>query len=85
MNYYIEEQVRLGTNPERTREYFDNYDDIDAIRCSNIISKAVYSLGEYDFFFEWFTAPTTEQVLTLIQHIEEALSEIDVRYTITTK
>ena len=85
MNNFIDEPVRLGTNPDRTREYFETYDAIDAIRCSNIISKSGDSLGEYDFFFEWFIIPTNEQVLTLIEHIEEALSEIDVRYTITTK
>ena len=28
-------------------------------RCNNIISKSGEQLGEYDFFFEWFTGPSS--------------------------
>ncbi|MBM3292073.1 hypothetical protein FJY84_05295 [Candidatus Bathyarchaeota archaeon] len=85
MNYFLDDAISVGTNPERMREYFDAYDKLDAIRCSNIISKSGDSLGEYDFFFEWFTNPTNEQVLLLIEKIDEALTDVGVKYTITTK
>ena len=50
-----------------------------------IISKSGESLGEYDFFFEWFTKPTMSQVLGLITKIDEAMEKVGCRYSITTK
>lgn len=49
------------------------------------ISKFGTLLGEYDFFFEWEKDPTMEQIQTLITKIDEALSPLGCRYTITTK
>jgi hypothetical protein len=54
-------------------------------RCHNIISNSGKTLGEYDFFFEWFEPPNTTKILTLINNIDEALSSIGCRYTITSK
>jgi len=54
-------------------------------RCRNIISKSGESLGEYDFFFEWFTEPSMAQLNELIDRIEKALAPLGCQYTITTK
>jgi hypothetical protein len=54
-------------------------------RCSNIISKSASSLGEYDFFFEWFEKPNAEQLNDLIQKIDESLAPLGCRYTFKNK
>lgn len=54
-------------------------------RCRNIISKSGESLGEFDFFFEWFTEPSMAQLNELIERIEKALAPLGCQYTITTK
>ena len=54
-------------------------------RCGNIISKHSEQLGEYDFFFEWFTDPKPEQVKELIGKIDETLAPLGCGYQITTK
>ena len=54
-------------------------------RCNTIISKSGQKLGDYDFFFEWFKKPTTDELYNLIEKIDEALAPIGSRYTITTK
>lgn len=64
---------------------FFGVDDISEERCSNIISKSGERLGEYDFFFEWFTKPTVAQVEDLIEKIDEVLESLGVNYTLTTK
>ena len=64
---------------------FFGVDDISEERCSNIISKSGESLGEYDFYFEWFTKPSVAQVEDLIEKIDEVLAPLGVKYTLTTK
>ncbi|MCK4582565.1 hypothetical protein KAU18_04550, partial [Candidatus Bathyarchaeota archaeon] len=64
---------------------FFGVDNISEERCSNIISKSGESLGEYDFFFEWFTKPTMAQVEDLIEKIDTLLEPLGVKYTLTTK
>ena len=54
-------------------------------RCGNIISKSSESLGEYDFYFEWFVDPSTDQLNDLIGKIDEAMVPLGCMYTITTK
>jgi hypothetical protein len=65
--------------------YFGGEDAISKERCDTIISKSGESLGEYDFYFEWFKKPTIEELNSLIGKVDEALAEIGVQYTITTK
>jgi hypothetical protein len=60
-------------------------DNISKERCNTIISKSGESLGEYDFFFEWFTKPNMTQVEDLIGKIDEVLEPLGVKYTLTTK
>ncbi len=60
-------------------------DDISEERCDTLISKSGESVGQYDFYYEWFKKPTVDQIETLIQKIDETLEPIGVRYTITTK
>ncbi|MGQ9680481.1 MAG: hypothetical protein ACUVV4_06930 [Candidatus Bathyarchaeia archaeon] len=71
-------------NENYVRWYFSPA-EVPAQRCGNIISKSSELLGEYDFFFEWFTEPDMEQVNKLIEKIDEALSTLGCRYTIVTK
>jgi hypothetical protein len=68
-----------------TQEYFSPLGEISVKRCDTIISKSGESLGEYDFYFEWFTKPTMSQVLELITKIDDAMEKVGCRYTITTK
>jgi len=69
-----------------TMAYFSSLPaDITVERCSNIISKSGEMLGEYDFFFEWFTKPNMDQLNELIEKIDEALAPLGCKYTLTTK
>jgi len=65
--------------------YFADVGEIPEKRCSTIISKSGESLGEYDFYFEWFKKPTMNELNTLIEKIDEALAPLGVKYSITTK
>lgn len=65
--------------------YFGGEEAISKERCDTIISKSGESLGEYDFYFEWFKNPSVEELNSLIEKVDEALAEIGVQYTITTK
>lgn len=65
--------------------YFGGPDVISEERCDTIISKSGESLGEFDFYYEWFQKPSVSQIENLIEKIDEALGPIGVRYTITTK
>jgi hypothetical protein len=58
---------------------------VNVERCNDIISESGQALGEYDFFFEWFEEPDTEQLNYLIEKIDKALEPIGCYYTITTK
>lgn len=68
-------------------EYFSQIGvaKISEERCNKIISKSGMILGEYDFFFEWFKNPTQSDINNLLAKIDEALSPLGVKYTITTK
>jgi hypothetical protein len=65
--------------------YFGGPDEISEERCDTIISKSGESIGEYDFYYEWFRKPTIAQLEDLIAKTDGALASIGVRYTITTK
>jgi hypothetical protein len=68
---------------EGIMNYFDG--GISEERCDTIISKSGESLGEYDFYFEWFKPPKMDDVVMLIDKIDELLQKVGVHYTITTK
>jgi hypothetical protein len=65
--------------------YFGGPDMITEERCDTIISKSGESLGEYDFYFEWFKKPSMNEIMDLIERIDEALADVGVKYTITSK
>jgi hypothetical protein len=76
----------------RDQNYSNNYfstavgpDVIEKERCDTIISKSGERLGDYDFFFEWFTGPTSDQLNELIEKIDETLAPVGCKYSITTK
>jgi hypothetical protein len=77
----------MYSDPEYTSSYFGAFytGEIEVERCSNIISKSGERLGDYDFFFEWFTEPTMDQINQLMEKIDEALTPLGCKYTITTK
>jgi hypothetical protein len=86
MNTLIIESQPEFADPVYTNEYFSSIPaPIEVERCNTIISKSGQKLGEFDFFFEWFTDPSMEQLNELIEKIDEALTPIGSRYTITTK
>lgn len=70
---------------EGIQTFFGGAGSITEERCDTIISKSGESLGKYDFYYEWFQKPTVAQVEDLITKIDEALADVGVRYTLTTK
>jgi hypothetical protein len=76
------------SDPDYTSSYFSQSlgsVELEVERCGTIISKSGERLGEYDFFFEWFTEPTMEQLNELIEKIDAALTPLGCKYTITTE
>jgi hypothetical protein len=65
--------------------YFGNLGELSIERCSNILSKSVEGMGEYDFIFDWFQKPSQEQITDLIQKIDKALTPLNCKYTLVTK
>ena len=53
-------------------------------RCANVISDSGIDLEKYDFYFEWYTKPSPEQIQELIKKIDLALKPLGCMYTITT-
>ena len=54
-------------------------------KSKTLVSRSGHTLGDYDFFFEWAKEPDGEQLRNLIGKIENALTPLGCRYTITTK
>lgn len=50
-----------------------------------LVSKSGYTLGDFDFFFQWEKEPDGQQLRDLIEKIENALAPLGCKYTITTK
>ena len=75
---------RLPLSINAVRKFF-GVDDIPQERCESIISTSSESLGEYDFYFEWFKSPSLDQIKSLIEKIDEAVKPLGSRYTLTTK
>ena len=77
----------IGSDTIDTTDYFGNLVPytINEKRCNNIISKSGKKLGEYDFFFEWFKDPTVQEMNSLIEKLDAALTPLGCKYTITTK
>lgn len=76
----------IARAPEFAMRYFSSSEiSIPVERCNTIISKSGESLGEYDFFFEWFDEPSQQQLNDLIEKIDDALAPLGCLYTITTK
>jgi hypothetical protein len=71
--------------PEGIADLFGGLEEITFERCGSIISNSGESLGDYDFFFEWFVDPNTDQLNALIENIDKALKPLKCMYTITTK
>ena len=68
------------------RDYFGSSGvSIPIERCRSIISKSGESLGEHDFYYEWFEDPNQEQFNGLLEKIDETLAPLGCYYTITTK
>ena len=74
-----------GGGYEGVSEYFADVGEVPEKRCGTIISKSGESLGEYDFFLEWFKNPTMNELNNLIEKVDEALAPLGVKYTLTTK
>ena len=75
---------QLLGDTDAVMDFFSHAGEITVERCDNIISKSGGELGEHDFYFEWFVPPTQDQFNDLLQKIDDALSPLGARYTITT-
>lgn len=84
MDTFIEQFYPSLQTDEGVMNYF-GVDDMSAERCRNIISKSGGRIGDADFFFEWFSEPSIDQLNLLIEKIDEALKPLGANYTITTK
>src|SRR3990170_2900523 len=58
---------------DRGQAYIQSVGDVSPVRCSKMISRSGERVGEYDFYFEWFTPPTVDQLNDLIRKIDKAL------------
>lgn len=85
MDTMIDVSMPQFNNNEGITNYFSTIGGIPEKRCGTIISKSGIKMGDFDFVFEWFKEPKMEQVNMLIEHIDEALEPLGVKYTITTK
>ena len=85
MDTLISQGLPVFETVEDTMGYFGGASEITVERCNNIISKSGESLGEYDFYYEWFTKPNMDQLNGLIEKIDEAMTPLGCKYTITTK
>ena len=72
-------------NVEGIMNYFGTVGEVPKERCGKIISKSGESLGEYDFYFEWFKKPTMQEINDLIEKIDTAMAPLGVKYTMATK
>jgi hypothetical protein len=69
-----------------THKYFNsNGVVLQQERCETIISKSGVTLGDFDFYFEWYKKPTNDEVHTLLDQIDEVLSPLGCYYTIVHK
>jgi len=77
----------LGAHASDQMDFFSSlgHRELTELRCSTLISESGELLGEYDFFFEWFRDPTTEELHQLMEKIDEDLAPLGCKYTITTK
>ena len=82
---FIESSYPTFNSKEGISNYFAAVGGIPEKRCDTIISKSGVKIGEYDFVFEWFKPPKTDELNMLIERIDEALTPLGVKYTITTK
>ncbi len=85
MDTMIEASLPQFNTRDGVRNYFAAIDDITEKRCETIISKSGVKMGDFDFVFEWFKEPKSEEVNQLIERIDEALAPLGVKYTIATK
>jgi hypothetical protein len=85
-NFTLSHEDFLGYDPEWVQNYFrSSGKEISIERCDTLVSDSGEMLGEYDFFFEWFREPKTDELKDLIKKIDEALSPLGCKYTITTQ
>jgi hypothetical protein len=75
--------VAFFESSDGINSYFEA--EISEERCNTIISKSGETLGEYDFYFEWFKTPKMDELMILIEKIDEAVTKTGAKYTITTK
>jgi hypothetical protein len=86
MDSIFEQSSDIISDPEELNSYFQSLSvPITRERCGSIISKSGESVGEHDFYFEWFSEPSNSQLNSLIEQIDEALSALGCKYTISTK
>jgi hypothetical protein len=71
-------------NPDALSKYFTD-PRMTPEQCSRIVSKSGESLGDYDFFFEWYKDATRKDLDNLVEKIDNALLPLGCRYTIITK
>ena len=79
--------TRLQSDRRDWNNYLKNLQNTytDCYEPQKIISDASMTLGEYDFMFEWTEKPTMKKIQGLIEHIDGALGDLGVHYSLTTE
>ncbi len=70
---------------EEEKSYPMGFGESYKVKTTPSVKEAHSVLGEYDFVFEWEADPTPDQLRTLIEKIDKALSPLSCKYTMTTK
>lgn len=85
MNTFIESYMPTFDSRMGAMGYFAGLGEISVERCDKIISRSGEMLGEHDFYFEWFKKPSMAELNNLMEKIDEALTPLGCKYTITTR
>ncbi len=85
MDTMIDSAMPSMNSQEGIINYFAVVGGVSTERCGTIISKSGEKLKGNDFYFEWFKKPTMTEVNILIEKVDEALTPLGVKYTLSTK
>lgn len=84
MDTLIETEMPLSD--DYALEHFGEFgEEVPIERCNKIFSKSGEKAGEYDFYFEWFSDPTHEELKELILKIDYVFTQLGSRYLIINK
>jgi hypothetical protein len=85
MNTYMQSAKPVLNTITGTLTYFGVQGEKAEKRCATIVSKSGVNLEGYDFVFEWFTKPNSDEIEMLTKKVSEALTPLGLKYTLKSK